>query len=295
MEIRVLRYFLTVAREGSITGAANSLHLTQPTLSRQLQELEKELGQKLFVRGKTKITLTTEGMMLRKRAEEIVEMVEKTEAEFKSINEIISGDIYIGCGETESMKYIAEVMKDVRLEYPNIKFHIYSGNAEDVTERLDKGLLDFGMLIQPIDLSKYDYITMPQKDIWGALLLKTDRLAQKKVLTLNDIVKEPLIASRQMSKKYSADSGFLDWFGKDFDRLNIVATYNLVYNAAIMVEKGLGIAITLDKLVNNNPKICFRPLSPKLESRLDIVWKKHQMFSPAAKQFLDRLHYKFNA
>ena len=295
MEIRVLRYFLTVAREGSITGAANSLHLTQPTLSRQLQELEKELGQKLFVRGKTKITLTTEGMMLRKRAEEIVEMVEKTEAEFKSINEIISGDIYIGCGETESMKYIAEVMKDVRLEYPNIKFHIYSGNAEDVTERLDKGLLDFGMLIQPIDLSKYDYITMPQKDIWGALLLKTDSLAQKKVLTLNDIVKEPLIASRQMSKKYSADSGFLDWFGKDFDRLNIVATYNLVYNAAIMVEKGLGIAITLDKLVNNNPKICFRPLSPKLESRLDIVWKKHQMFSPAAKQFLDRLHYKFNA
>ena len=295
MEIRVLRYFLTVAREGSITGAANSLHLTQPTLSRQLQELEKELGQKLFVRGKTKITLTTEGMMLRKRAEEIVEMVEKTEAEFKSINEIISGDIYIGCGETESMKYIAEVMKDVRLEYPNIKFHIYSGNAEDVTERLDKGLLDFGMLIQPIDLSKYDYITMPQKDIWGVLLLKTDRLAQKKVLTLNDIVKEPLIASRQMSKKYSADSGFLDWFGKDFDRLNIVATYNLVYNAAIMVEKGLGIAITLDKLVNNNPKICFRPLSPKLESRLDIVWKKHQMFSPAAKQFLDRLHYKFNA
>ena len=183
MEIRVLRYFLTVAREGSITGAANSLHLTQPTLSRQLQELEKELGQKLFVRGKTKITLTTEGMMLRKRAEEIVEMVEKTEAEFKSINEIISGDIYIGCGETESMKYIAEVMKDVRLEYPNIKFHIYSGNAEDVTERLDKGLLDFGMLIQPIDLSKYDYITMPQKDIWGALLLKTGifRLVRKRL------------------------------------------------------------------------------------------------------------------
>lgn len=296
MEFRVLRYFLTVAREASITGAANSLHLTQPTLSRQLQDLEKELGQKLLIRGKSKITLTPEGMMLKKRAEEIVDMVEKTEAEFKSINEIIGGDIYIGCGETETMKYIAEVMKELQDEYPEIKFHIFSGNAEDVTEKLDKGLLDFGILIQPIDLSKYDNITLPKKDVWGVVMRKDSPLAAKDVVRLEDIVKRPIIASRQMSRKYSADSGFLDWFGDFFEQLNIAATYNLVYNAAIMVEAGIGYAVTLDKLVNtmNNTNICFRPLSPKLESGLDIVWKKYQVFSPAAKLFLEKIHKKFD-
>ena len=147
MEIRVLKYFLAVAREGSITGAANSLHLTQPTLTRQIQDLEKELGQKLLIRGKHKVSLTPEGMILRKRAEEIIQMVDKTEEEFKSISDVIAGDIYIGCGETDSMKYIAEVMKDIQSEYPAVKFHIHSGNAEDVIEKLDKGLLDFGILI----------------------------------------------------------------------------------------------------------------------------------------------------
>ena len=160
MEVRVLKYFLAIAREGSITGAANFLHLTQPTLTRQIQDLEKELGHKLFIRGKYRVSLTPEGMILRKRAEEIVEMVEKTEAEFSSISDVIGGDIYIGSGETDSMRYIAEIMRDLQVNYPDIKFHIYSGNAEDVTEKLDRGLLDFGILIQPIDLSKYDNIYM---------------------------------------------------------------------------------------------------------------------------------------
>lgn len=296
MEFRVLRYFLTVAREGSITAAANSLHLTQPTLSRQLQDLEKELGQKLLVRGKYKVSLTPEGMILRKRAEEIVDMVEKTEAEFQSISDIVGGDIYIGCGETDSMKHIAEVMKELQLQYPDIKFHIYSGNAEDVTEKLDKGLLDFGVLIQPIDLSKYDNITLPDKDVWGVIARNDSLIAGKNHVSLNDLTGVPLIASRQMSKKYSADSGFLDWFGEEFEKLNIVATYNLVYNAAIMVEAGMGYAVTLDKLVNisKGSKLCFKPLSPKLESGLDIVWKKYQVFSPAAKLFLEKLQEKFN-
>ena len=295
MEFRVLRYFLTVAREASITGAANSLHLTQPTLSRQLQELEKELGQKLLIRSKSKITLTPEGMMLRKRAEEIVDMVEKTEAEFKSINEIIGGDIYIGCGETEAMKYVTQIMKELQDEYPAVKFHIYSGNAEDVTEKLDKGLLDFGILIQPIDLSKYDNITIPHKDVWGVIMRNDSPLASKEAITIEEIKDRPIIASRQMSKKYSAASGFLDWFGNDFENLNIVATYNLIYNAAIMVQEGIGYAITLDKLVNTtgNTSLCFRPLSPKLESGLDVVWKKYQLFSPAAKIFLDKINKKF--
>ena len=294
MEIRVLKYFLAIANQGSITAAANSLHLTQPTLSRQIQDLEKELKQKLLIRGKYKVTLTPEGLMLKKRAEEIIEMVEKTKAEFNSISDIISGDIYIGCGETDSMKYIAEIMKELRDEYPNIKFHIHSGNAEDVTEKLDKGLLDFGLLIQPIDLSKYDYITMPQKDIWGVIMPKNSPLAKKNVIKIDDLIDVPIIASRQMSKKYSAESGFLDWFGEKFDYLNIAATYNLVYNAAIMVDNGIGYAITLDKLVNitNNTNVCFRPLSPKLESGLDIVWKKNQVFSPAAKLFLQKLKEK---
>lgn len=292
MEIRVLKYFLAAAREGSITGAANALHLTQPTLTRQLQDLEKELKQKLFIRGKYKISLTPEGIILRKRAQEIVEMVEKTEAEFRSINKVIAGDIYIGCGETDSMKYLAEVMKDLQDEYPDIKFHIHSGNAEDVTEKLDKGLLDFGVLIQPIDLSKYDNISLPEKDVWGVIMRKDSRLAKKDVIKVEDLADVPILASRQMSPKYSKDSGFLDWFGDTFDNLNIRATYNLVYNAAIMVKAGLGNAITLDKLANTSgeSELCFKPLEPKLESGLDIVWKKQQVFSPAAKLFLEKLN-----
>lgn len=295
MELRVLKYFLTVAREGSITGAANSLHLTQPTLSRQIQELEKELNQKLLIRGKYKVTLTPEGMILRKRAQEIIDMVEKTEAEFQSISDTVSGDIYIGCGETDSMKYIAEIIKTIQKDYPDIKFHIYSGNAEDVTEKLDKGLLDFGLLIQPIDLTKYDNITMPEKDVWGIIIRKDDPLASKKTIKIGDLTGRPLLASRQMSEKYSADSGFLDWFGDKFGELKISATYNLVYNAAIMVKAGIGIAVTLDKLVDTtslNSELCFRPLEPKLESGLDIVWKKYQVFSPAAKIFLEKLQTK---
>ena len=297
MEIRVLKYFLSVAREGSITGAANSLHLTQPTLSRQLQELEKELKQKLLIRGKYKVTLTPEGMILRKRAEEIIDMVEKTEAEFSSISDTISGDIYIGGGESDSMKYIAEIIREIQSEFFGIKFHIYSGNAEDVTEKLDKGLLDFGILIQPVDVSKYDHITLPEKDVWGVIMRKDNPLSQKKNIKLEDLLKVPLLASRQMSPKYSKDSGFLDWFGDKYEELNITATYNLVYNAAVMVKAGVGNAISLDKLADTSKEseLCFRPLCPKLESGLDIVWKKYQVFSPAAKLFLEKLHEKFNA
>ena len=295
MEIRVLKYFLAVAREGSITGAANSLHLTQPTLTRQLQELEKELGQKLLIRGKYRVTLTPEGMMLRKRAQEIIDMVEKTEAEFQAISDTISGDIYIGGGETDSMKYIAEIIKEIQNEYPEIKFHIYSGNAEDVTEKLDRGLLDFGILIQPIDLSKYDNITLPDKDVWGVIMRKDNPLAIKKCIKLKDLSELPLLVSRQLSPKYSKESGFLDWFGDKYKDLDIKATYNLVYNAVVMVKAGVGNAITLDKLADTSTesKVCFRPLSPKLESGLDIVWKKYQIFSPAAKLFLDKKKKRF--
>lgn len=295
MEIRVLRYFLAVAREGSITKAANSLHLTQPTLTRQLQDLEKELKQRLLMRGKHKVTLTPEGLILQKRAQEIVDMVEKTEAEFQSISDTISGDIYIGGGETDSMKYVAEIIKEIQEDYPAIKFHLYSGNAEDVMEKLDRGLLDFGILIQPVDLSRYDHLELPEKDIWGVIMRSDSPLAEKSEITLNDLVKIPLLASRQMTPKYSKDSGFLDWFGDKYNDLNIAATYNLIFNAAIMVKAGVGTAVTLDKLADTSKEsgLCFRPLSPKLESGLDIVWKKNQVFSPAAKLFWERLKERF--
>lgn len=295
MEIRVLKYFLAVAREGSITRAANSLHLTQPTLTRQLQELEKELKQKLLIRGKYKVTLTPEGLMLRKRAEEIIEMVEKTEAEFQSINDIIGGDIYIGGGESDCMKYIAEVIKEVQTDYPDIKFHIHSGNAEDVTEKLDKGLLDFGVLIQPVDLAKYDNITLPEKDVWGVVMRKDSLLAKKEFVELKDLYGLPLINSRQAMRKTSSKNEFIEWFQGEFENLRTVGTINLVYNAAVMVKAGIGYAITLDKLVDVSEKseLCFRPLSPRLESGLDIVWKKSQVFSPAAALFLEKLKEKF--
>ncbi len=297
MELRVLKYFLTVAREGSITGAANSLHLTQPTLTRQIQELEKELGQKLLIRGKYRVTLTPEGMILRKRAEEIVEMVEKTEAEFQTLSETISGEIYIGGGESDCMKHIAEIIKEIQNDYPDIKFNLFSGNAEDVTEKLDKGLLDFGVLIQPVDLSKYDNLPLPDKDIWGVIMRKDSPLSRKDFIEIEDLRGLSLINSRQAMRKTSSRNEFIEWFQGEFENLKTVATINLVYNAAVMVKAGIGYAITLDKLVDTSEEseLCFRPLKPKLESGLDIVWKKYQIFSPAAKLFLDKLYEHFGS
>ncbi|MFB5676238.1 LysR family transcriptional regulator [Paenibacillus terreus] len=295
MDIRVLRYFLTVAREGSITGAADFLHLTQPTLSRQLKDLEQELGKKLFIRSSHSVILTDEGMLLRKRAEEIVEMVDKLEAEFKSMEETISGDIYIGGGETDAMKQIARVARDLQLRYPNIRYHLYSGNEDDVTARLDKGLLDFGILIQPADVSKYNYINIPVKDVWGVVMRKDSPLAFKDTIQTADLIDVPLICSRQVMKQTFSKNEFADWFGEYFHKLNVVTTYNLAYNAAIMVEEGIGYAITLDKIVNTSSEsnLCFRPLEPRLESGLNIVWKKHQVFSAAADLFLKEIQAKF--
>lgn len=291
-----MRYFLTVAREGNITKAADVLHVTQPTLSRQLKDLEQELGKKLFIRSSHSIILTDEGMLLRNRAEEIVNMVDKLEAEFSSMEETIGGDIYIGGGETEAMKHIARVAKDVQLRYPNIRYHLYSGNEEDITERLDKGLLDFGILIQPADISKYNYLNIPAKDVWGVVMRRDSSLALKESIQAADLLNAPLICSRQAMKQTFSKNEFSDWFGEDFHKLNIVTTYNLAYNAAIMVEEGIGYAITLDKIVNTstNSNLCFRPLQPRLESGLNIVWKKHHVLSAAADAFLKELQGKFS-
>lgn len=295
MEIRVLRYFLAIAREGSITNAANFLHVTQPTLSRQIHDLEKELGQKLFTRGSHSMTLTAEGMILRKRAEEIISMVDKTEAEFNYMENAIGGDIYIGGGETDAVKLIAETAKDLRENYPGIRYHLYSGNSEDVTERLDKGLLDFGILIQPANITKYDYINIPAKDTWGVVMRKDSPLAKKESILKEDLLDVPLICSRQAISQERSQNEFADWFGEDFEKLDIVTTFNLVYNAAIMVEAGIGYAVTIDKIANTSESssLCFRPLTPRLDSGLNVVWKKYQVFSSAAEVFLERLRQEF--
>ena len=292
MEVRVLRYFLAVAREESISGAADSLHLTQPTLSRQLMDLEAELGRKLLIRGSRKVTLTEEGALLRKRAEEILDLMEKTRSELCETDEAdITGDIYIGGGETDAMRLIARTAKELQAAYPRIRYHLYSGNGEDVSERLDKGLLDLGILVEPFDMKKYDSIQLPATDIWGVLMRKDSPLAEKEYIQPEDLWELPLLTSRQTM----AQKELMAWLGREHEELHIVTTYNLIYNASLMVEEGLGYTLSLDKLINTtgDSALCFRPLRPKLEVGLDIVWKKYQVFSPATAKFLEQLQAKF--
>ncbi|MCC0645219.1 MULTISPECIES: LysR family transcriptional regulator [unclassified Clostridioides] len=292
MELRVLRYFLAVAKEESITSAAQSLNVTQPTLSKQLMELEDELGKKLFLRGNRKITLTEDGLFLRKRAQEIIDLADKTTSDFNNDYDDIRGNVYIGGGETDAMRFIAKTVKELQKEYPNIRYHLFSGNADDVTERLDKGLLDFGILIEPANMEKYDYIKLPVNDVWGLLMKKDCELAQKKMICAEDLKGIPILTSRQTLVQ-NVISG---WSGQDFQTFNIVATYNLVYNASLMVDEGAGYALCLDKLINTtgNSNLCFRPLEPRLEAHLNIVWKKYQVFSKATKKFLNKLQSEIN-
>ena len=295
MEIRTLKYFLVAAREGSITKAANSLGLTQPNLSRQINFLERDIGKKLFNRKNYKIELTDEGALFKKRAEEIIDMVEKTRDEFKSSDKIIAGNIRIGGGETHAIELITKIMLNIQKDYPNIQYHLYSGNSDDVSEKLDKGLLDFGIFIEPAGILKYDYIKIPAKDTWGVLMRKDSKLAKKQFITKNDLINIPIICSRQPIYNRASENKFLEWFQSDFDKLNIVATYNLIYNASIMVKSGIGYAVCLDKLINTNgSSLCFVPLKPKLEAELNIVWKKGQIFSPASRIFLDMLYKNFS-
>lgn len=295
MEIRVLRYFLAVAKEGSITGAANYLNLTQPTLSRQLQDLENELGQKLLIRTNHNVYLTPEGIILRKRAEEILDMVEKTEKEFISIKDDIAGEIHIGSGETDVIKYIAEVIYEIRKSYPKIIFHMYSGTLEDVTEKLDKGLIDFGIIMRPIDLSKYNRISLPEKDTWGIVMRKDSPLAKKDFINMEDLEDIPLILSKKVFRKPAPDNEFFRWFNEKKDKLNIAATHSLFFNAAVLAEQGVGYVLTLNNLVNTSKasSLCFRPLKPKMETGWDIAWKKYQVFPQASKLFLEKLQKRF--
>lgn len=287
MELRVLNYFLTVAREQSIIRAAESLHLSQPTISTQIRNMEEELGKQLLIRGtkgSRKITLTEEGMILKKRAEEILDLVEKTEKEITLSDSIIIGDVYIGTGETDAFRLLAKTAKELQNAYPGIHYHISSGNAEFVMEQLDKGLIDFGIIFGNTAAEKYNSLKMPAKDTWGVLMRRDSELAKKDSITPEDLWDKPLIISHQKNQ----DTELSAWLKRDLSKLNIIATYNLLFNASLLVEEGLGYAIGLDKIINitENSKLCFRPLMPKVEAELYIIWKKYQVFSKAAEKFM---------
>ena len=290
MELRVLQYFLAVAREQNISSAAESLHLSQPTLSTQLKALEEELGKQLLIRGtkgSRKVLLTEEGMLLRKRAEEILELVRMTEREISLSDEVIAGDVYIGTGESDMIRIFARAAKRIQEKYPDIHFHILSGNSAFVKEHLDRGLIDFGVVYSPVDTTVYSSIKVPIRDTWGVLMRKDSPLAQKDVIQPQDLWDKPLILSAQKTDAWPMSS----WFGQDITRLNIVATYNLVFNASLLVEEGLGYAVCFDKLINvsGDSKLCFRPLSPKMEAEASIIWKRYQLLSKAAQKFMDCL------
>lgn len=291
MDIRVLQYFLAVAREENITRAAETLHMTQPPLSRQLKDLEQELGKQLFIRGNKKVTLTEAGMLLRKRAEELVDLMEKTKAELASSDENIGGDVYIGCGETESISFLAQAARDLQKKYPHIHYHIYSGDAERVMEKLDKGLIDFGLLVGEADISRYDFLKLPQKDLWGVLMRRDSPLAEKEAICAEDLRDKPLLISHQAC----ANTEMLRWLKTDISRLNIAATYDLIYNAAQFAKKGFGYVIALDRLINTaeDNDLCFKPFFPALEAELFLVWKKYQVLSRASSTFLQRLQSEF--
>lgn len=292
MEFRVLRYFLAIAQEGSVSGAAKVLNVTQPTLSKQLIELEEELNTKLFIRANRKMILTDSGNLLRKRAQEIVELVHKSENEMIHQKQGISGNIIIGSGETEAMRLIAKVALKTMHKHPNIHYDLYSANAQDVMERLDNGLLDFGIVVGDVDIKKYDSIILPMTDTWGVLCKKDSLVSNKKFVQREDLVTLPLIWSKQSLQ----ENELSNWFRCNYNDLRIVATYNLIYNAAIMVEEGMGYALCLDKLINvtSVSQLVFLPLEPRIEASLHVIWKKSQLFSKAAEEFLNELQCFIN-
>ena len=297
MELRTLRYFLAVAREGSITQAAKVLFVTQPALSRQLKALEKELGAKLFVRGSHSVALTDRGVLLKQRCEEILELTDTTLAEFAVGSDAVAGDVHIGVGESYTSRFLARVAQALKDRYPQIHYRLHDGNSDDLAERLDCGLLDFCVLIQPADLSKYHHLHIPEKDAWGLLMRRDNPLAARETIRSADLLGEPLILSEQTTGQAVAHNAFVDWFGENFEKLDVVATYNLAFNATLFAAEGFGSVVALERQtrVDEADVLCFRPFEPRLEVESDLVWKRHRPFSPAAEVFLEALRAELGA
>ena len=281
MNVRVLRYFLVVAREENITKAAQLLHVTQPTLSRQIMQLEEELGVKLFTRSNHNIILTDEGMLLRRRAQEIVSLAEKTVRDFSSHGEEVSGEISIGCGELHSMNCFSSLLSDFRAQYPRIHFDVYSGNADNIKERMERGLIDIALFAEPVDVMKYDFYRLDEKEEWGILVHKDAALAEKASVTPQDLVGVPLISAKRGLVQNELDH----WFGDCANDIEIISTYNLIYNSAIMAKHKIGVLLCI-RLDDHYDDLKFIPLSPKMETGSVIAWKKQQYYAPAAEAFI---------
>lgn len=296
MELRVLNYFLTVAREESFSRAAEKLHLSQPTLSRQLKDLEEEFGKQLLIREPRRILLTDDGQLLRRRAEEILSLVEKTEGELLSSNEDISGDIRIGAGESVHFGLIMEAARQLQKQHPRIRFHIVTGDGRTTMTRLDRGLIDFAFVYGRLDPAKYQELPLPVRDQWVLFLRKDDELAKQDTIKASDLWQRPLLFSRQALSLSTHGDELLNWLQKPLEELHIAGSYTLLYNATLMVKEGMGYAISFDQLINTTgTSLCTRPLEPAIFTEPSIVWKKNQVFSKASQAFLAALQEKFNA
>lgn len=289
MEIKNLRYFLAVAREENMSKAAEQLHVSQPTLSKTLKALEEELGKKLFIRHSFSISLTDEGMLLRDRAQDLVAMSDKIEQEFSSLDDITGGDIYFGLAESYQIRYLAREIYKLKEKYPNFTYHITSGDTEQVTEKLDKGILDFAVLCETPDNNKYEYVKFPEADVWGAIISSSHPLAKKKSIHVSDLIGQPLFVSEQ-----SWNNEIKTWAKERFPKLKLEGSFRLSYNGSVFARENLGILLTFKDLINTEgTDMVFRPLSPELKSELYLIWNKYQAFTPIAEKFLEQIKKAF--
>ncbi len=292
MEIRTLRYFLAVAREENMSRAADLLHVTQPTLSKALKSLEDELGKKLFTRRSFSISLTEEGVLLRNRAEDLVSMADKIEQEFISLDDISGGDIYFGLAESWQIRHLAGEIREFKKKYPDLRYHITSGDTEQVTEKLDKGLLDFAAIFETPDERKYNYIHFPEADYFGAVVPADSELAKKERITAEDLEGLPLFTSEQ-----SWENDIRPWAKERFSCLKLDGSFRLAYNGSMFAREGLGVLLTLNNLIDTSPEsgLVFRPLYPRLEMTMYLIWNKYQSFTPIAERFLKQIQTSFSA
>lgn len=293
MDSRLLKYFLAVAAESNITKAAERIHITQPTLSRQLVQLEEEVGTQLLIRGKRNVTLTEAGILFKKRAEEIIELIEKTEKELKEQNLLINGEIPIGAGEMKSTEIFPSIFKNFKERFPNVHYNFYTGNAEQIKEKIEQGLLDFGLLLEPTNIDNFEYIRLNIKEEWVVIMPPDDVLIEKPFITPKDLIGKSII----LTKRKEVKSLIENWFDRYLEDVSIFATHNMTTNAAVLVEQKLGYAFVLKGSIYfyDKNKIVYKSLQPQVITNAVLVWKKHQIFSQSSKKFLEYIKELYNA
>jgi len=286
LEIRTLRYFLAVAREENMTRAAEQLHVTQPTLSKQMKSLERELGSTLFTRRSFSIALTEEGRLLRRRAEDLVAMADRITDEFLELDDVLGGDLYLGLAESHQVRFLAREIKRLKEDCPGMRYHITSGDTEQVTEKLDKGLLDFAALVEEPDTARYEALNLPEADRWGIVTRADGELARKARVSVDDLEGLPLFCSEQ---SWAAD--LPRWAGARMAELRLEGTFRLAYNGSVFAREGLGHLLTFARLVDTGEDsgLVFRPLWPVLESPMYLIWHRQQVLSPIARRFLTQV------